>query len=165
MTTLQIKRHPDPVLKQVCTPLALYGHETQTLIGDLLETMYENKGVGLAAPQVGFPVRAFVVDVDWVRTGRRDNALVFVNPTLTYSTVKRKGREGCLSLPGVHEQVERTETVVVSARNARGIAFEAQYEGFLAVAIQHEFDHLNGVTMLQHLSPLTRKFALKSLQR
>lgn len=106
--------------------------------------MRRNEGIGLAAPQVGQSIRLFVVDLDYVETGRTAGGLVFINPTLTLGLERESREEGCLSLPGTFPLVERALTVHVRALNAEGKPFELQAHGLLARCIQHEYDHLDG---------------------
>ncbi len=164
MTSFAIRNYPDPVLKKVAEPVVRFDGAIQTFVGDLLQTMYKHRGVGLAAPQVGISKRVFVVDIWWTETHETNKALVFINPQLTLSETKQRGLEGCLSLPGVREHINGASELLVKAFDAEGRPFEMKAEGFLAVAIQHENDHLDGITMFDHMSPLERRYARKSLR-
>jgi peptide deformylase len=125
----------------------------QALVADMLETMYEAKGIGLAATQVDVHERVIVIDV----SESRDQPLVLVNPKLIWTSAERHvNEEGCLSVPGVYDGVERFDAVRVQAQDAQGHAREVHTEGLLAVCIQHEMDHLLGKVFVEYLSPLKR---------
>ena len=157
---LEVLRYPDPMLKRICDPVAAVNDDIRTLVADMLETMVARHGVGLAAPQVGRPLRLFVVGN---YGDRLDPPLVFINPRIYESRGTQRAREGCLSLPGVFEHVTRARKIRVAAQDVNGARFEMTAEDFLAVIIQHENDHLRGALMLDHLSPLVKKMAVKSL--
>lgn len=163
MATLNILRYPDPMLKRVCDPITNIDHDLRMFIADMGETMVAADGVGLAAPQVGRPLRLFLVDIWWKTAQQYDKTLVFINPKITAFAGIQRLQEGCLSLPGVVEHVSRAERIRVTAQNINGEPFELDAEEYLAVAIQHELDHLNGVLTLDRLSPLARKLAIKKL--
>lgn len=127
--------------------------------------MVEHQGIGLAAPQIGITQRFFVVDVWWPMSGTTDRALTFVNPVLKRSTDTQRREEGCLSLPGVHERVTRSASVQVEALGIDGKPFSMLVDGLLAVAIQHENDHLDGILALDRMEPLSRRMARKALTR
>jgi peptide deformylase len=162
--TLKIRKYGDPVLETPSEPVTEFGtDELKQLVNDMFETMYANKGVGLAAPQVGVSKRLTVIDPS---AGEDPNAkLVFVNPELVKLEGKQVGEEGCLSIPGFREDVKRAMRVKVRARNADGIEFETDYTELLARAIQHENDHLNGVLFLKHLSPLKRDMIRRKIRK
>ncbi len=163
MARLQIHRYPDPVLKRVCEPVKDIDDGLRTFIADMAETMVAAKGVGIAAPQVGRAQRFFIEDIWWNETGEYDKTLIFINPKITAFEGSQRAQEGCLSLPGIREHVTRAQKVRIAAQDINAQPFELEAEGFLAVAIQHELDHLNGVLMLDKLSPLARKMAAKRL--
>jgi peptide deformylase len=162
--TLRIRKYGDPVLETPSEPVTEFGtDELKQLVNDMFETMYANKGVGLAAPQVGVSKRLTVIDPS---AGEDPGAkLVFVNPELVKLEGKQVGEEGCLSIPGFREDVKRAMRVKVRARNADGIEFETDYTELLARAIQHENDHLNGVLFLKHLSPLKRDMIRRKIRK
>jgi peptide deformylase len=150
---LPILRWPDPRLSQPCAP-AVLDADLRSLAADMLETMYAAPGRGLAAPQVGRRVRMFVMDVAW-KTGEPE-PMVFVNPELELMGDRVTGPEGCLSIPGPVTEVERNDTVRVRWTDLEGEAREQVFEGFAAICIQHENDHLDGILTLDRLPPDVR---------
>lgn len=159
MTALRLRYFPDPVLTQVCKPIAAVTPEIQKLARDMIETMMLEKGIGLAAPQIGHSLRIFVVDVKWVQAPGDVNVMephVFINPVLTLSEDVRRGTEGCLSFPEENVNLERAYSVSVSALNIEGEPFTMTAEGLLSIAIQHENDHLDGKTFARFLGPMKK---------
>lgn len=161
---LKIRKYGDPVLETNCEPVAEFGtDELKQLVENMFETMYANKGVGLAAPQVGVSKRLAVIDPS---AGEDPAArLVFVNPELLKLDGKQVGEEGCLSIPGFREDVKRAAKVKVRAKNIDGEEFETECDELLARAIQHETDHLNGILFLKHLSPLKRDMIRRKIRK
>ncbi|MGE5177446.1 MAG: peptide deformylase [Hyphomicrobiales bacterium] len=157
-----MRYYGDPVLRKKAEPIAAVTEETAALIAGLFDTMYREKGVGLAAPQVGRSARVFVVDVedDAVRVKR-----AFVNPVITHREGTMVGEEGCLSIPGFREDVKRWARVTVEALDERGQPFTLEVEGLPARAIQHELDHLDGILFIDRLSPIRRKLLEARLKR
>ena len=151
------------MLKRVCEPVKEIDSALKTFIADMAETMVAKEGVGLAAPQVGRPQRFFLVDIWWQHTQEYDKTLIFINPKITAFEGTQRAAEGCLSLPGIYEHVTRAKKIRVTAQDINGTSFELDAEGFLAVAIQHEFDHLNGVLTLDRMGPLARRMAIKKI--
>jgi peptide deformylase len=151
MAIRTILRYPDPRLQQVAAPVERVDDSIRELVGDMAQTMYEAPGIGLAATQVDVHLRIIVIDL----SEKRDALQVFINPEILNTggevTVHE---EGCLSVPGIFENVERPGTITVRALNERGEAFSIEAEGLLAVCLQHEIDHLNGRVFVQHLSRL-----------
>jgi peptide deformylase len=142
--TLPILRYPDPRLHTVAKPVAAVDERIRSLIPRMLATMYEANGIGLAATQVDVHERLIVIDV----SETRDQPMVLINPVIEWASEdKRKGEEGCLSVPGIYDGVERSTAVRVRAQDG---------EGLLAVCIQHEMDHLVGKVFVEYLSPLKR---------
>lgn len=164
MMLLKIRKYGDPVLETRCEPVTEFGtDELKQLVENMFETMYANKGVGLAAPQVGELKRLTVVDPSG---GEDPNArLVFVNPELVKLEGKQVGEEGCLSIPGFREDVKRAMRVKVRAKSVEGVEFEIDLDELLARALQHEVDHLNGVVFLKHLSPLKRDMIRRKIRK
>lgn len=154
MTKLPIVTYPDPVLAQVAQPVAEITPEISQLITDMVQTMYEGDGVGLAAPQVGKSLRLITVD----ETGpkERKSLIVLLNPEFVERTGSKESEESCLSLPTFSCKVKRYEAVTVKGLNEKGEAVEIQAEGLLAVIFQHEIDHLDGKTLVDHASRLKR---------
>ncbi|MCG7628812.1 peptide deformylase [Epibacterium sp. MM17-32] len=157
MSLLPIVRWPDPRLATVCAPVQA-DEDLSTLIADMLETMYDAPGRGLAAPQVGVLKRLFVMDVDW-KTGAR-TPVVMVNPEILWrSQDVAPGEEGCLSIPGVLTEVIRPVQIRVRWQNTQGESLEGGFDGFAARCIQHEYDHLDGRVTFDHLSAADRDAA------
>ena len=156
---------PDPRLKQECAPITEITPEVRELAERMLEDMYAADGCGLAAPQVGELVQMVVIDVDWA--GGDKNPYVLINPRIVESSEEtRPFEEGCLSFPGITVEVERPVGVVVHAENLDGdtMRYEAS-DNLLAVCLQHEIDHLHGVTMVDHLPLLKRMSKLREVER
>ncbi len=150
---LPILRYPDPRLHTVARPIAAVDDRVRAIIPRMLATMYEANGIGLAATQVDIHERLIVIDV----SEERDQPLVLINPELEWaSEEKRKGEEGCLSVPGIYDGVERSTAVRVRALDGDGKSRVIEAEGLLAVCIQHEMDHLMGKVFVEYLSPLKR---------
>ncbi len=151
MAVLTILRYPDPRLHRVAEPVERVNDSIRQLIDDMAETMYLAPGIGLAATQVDRHIRVIVMDV----TEEKNDLRVFINPQLLASSDQRKTyEEGCLSVPGIYEEVERPESIVVKALDRDGKVFELEAQGLLAVCLQHEMDHLNGKVFVQYLSRL-----------
>jgi peptide deformylase len=150
---LPILRWPDPRLSQPCAP-AVLDDDLRQLAADMLATMYAAPGRGLAAPQVGRLVRMFVMDVAW-KTGE-PAPLVFVNPVVELFGERVAGPEGCLSIPGPVTEVERAAQVRVRWTDVQGAARDGLFDGFAAVCVQHEHDHLDGILTLDRLAPEAR---------
>ncbi len=165
MAILPILCYPDPKLLKVAKPVAAVDARLQALIADMLETMYEAKGIGLAATQVDVHERIIVIDI----SEERDQPLVLINPELTWrSEATHLNEEGCLSVPGIYDDVVRHDAVHVQALDAKGQSYRLEADGLLAVCIQHEMDHLLGKVFVEYLSPLKRnriKTKMQKLQR
>jgi len=153
MAKLDILRYPDPKLHTVASPILAIDARIRTLVADMLETMYDANGIGLAATQVDVHERLVVIDV----SENRDEPIVLINPTITWMGSERvKGEEGCLSVPGVYDGVERATAIKVTAQDVHGVSREIEAEGLLAVCVQHELDHLMGKVFVEYLSLLKR---------
>jgi peptide deformylase len=153
MTQLTILRYPDPRLHTVARPVAAVEARHSQLVSDMLETMYEASGIGLAATQVDVHERLIVIDV----SEKRDEPMVLINPEILWASEEtRLGEEGCLSVPGIYDGVERAISIKVQALNLDGQLQTHEAEGMLAVCIQHEMDHLSGKVFVEYLSPLKR---------
>lgn len=153
MALLPILQFPDARLHKVAKPVAAVDDRIKALLADMLETMYDAKGIGLAATQVDVHERVIVIDV----SEERDQPLVLINPEITWASPEREvGEEGCLSVPGIYDGVERASRIRVQALDGEGQSRSIEAEGLLAVCIQHEMDHLLGKVFVEYLSPLKR---------
>jgi len=155
---------PHPLLKQVSTSVDAVTDETRALMDDMLETMYAAPGIGLAAIQIGEPVRVIVMDL--AREGEEPAPQYFVNPKILWASEETAPyEEGCLSVPEIYDEVERPARVKIGYLNYKGEAVEEDAEGLYAVCIQHEMDHLNGVLFIDHLSRLKRDRAVAKVKK
>ena len=153
MAVLPILTYPDPRLHTVAKPVQAVDARVRDLITDMLETMYDANGIGLAATQVDVHERLVVIDV----SEQRNEPMVLINPEITWASEETQvGDEGCLSVPGIYDGVERSRSIRVRALDGAGQAREISAEGVLAVCIQHEMDHLLGKVFVEYLSPLKR---------
>ena len=153
MALLSILCYPDPRLHTVARPVRAVDARVAALVDDMLETMYDANGIGLAATQVDVHERVVVIDV----SEDRNAPLVLINPEITWaSPEKQVSDEGCLSVPGIYDGVERSSAVKVRALDRAGASRVVEAEGLLAVCIQHEMDHLLGKVFVEYLSPLKR---------
>jgi peptide deformylase len=156
--------YPDKRLREPGTDVETFDADLHQLIEDMAETMYAAPGVGLAAPQIGVSKRLFIVDVASDEDEPSD-LRVFINPEITSAEGETVFNEGCLSFPGVREDIERAEHITVRAVDQHGQPFELEAEGLLAIAIQHENDHLNGELMIDHLSVLRRRLVHRAMSK
>ncbi|MDE2196533.1 MAG: peptide deformylase [Gammaproteobacteria bacterium] len=161
MALLSILHFPDPRLRIQAKPLPAVTAETRRLVADMLETMYAAPGIGLAATQVGVDKRVIVVDV----SENQDQPRVYINPQILRRDGTERMQEGCLSVPGVFEEVERAEHIRVRALDRDGEPLEFDADGLLAVCIQHEIDHLDGKLFVDYLSELKRRRIRKQLEK
>ena len=161
MTKLAILEYPDPRLRTTAEAIAIVDDAVRQLADDMLETMYAAKGVGLAASQVDVHRRLLVLDV----SDTRDQPLVLINPEILAAEGRAPGEEGCLSLPGIYDKLERAERIKVRALDRNGMPFELEADGMLAVCIQHEMDHLDGKLFVDYLSELKRQLIRRRLQK
>ena len=162
MALLPILHYPDPRLHTVAVPVKEVTDEIRRLLDDMLETMYEAQGVGLAATQVNVHQRIVVIDV----SEKHDAPLVLINPEIVASNGEPVvGEEGCLSVPGIFDKVERAPKVTVQALGRDGQSYQLDADGLLAVCIQHEIDHLNGKVFVEHLSGLKQNRIKNKLKK
>lgn len=162
MARLNILEFPDPRLRTVAEPVEEVNDDIRQLCADMLETMYEAPGIGLAATQVNVHKRLLVCDV----SEDGSDPLVFINPEIQGSSEDLSSYdEGCLSVPGFFEEVERPSKVVVKALDEKGDAFEMQLEGLLATCVQHEIDHLEGKLFVDYISPMKRRRIRSKLEK
>lgn len=148
-----ILTYPNPVLKEHCQPVAAFGPELRGVLDKMLRTMYAGDGIGLAAPQVGILERLVVIDI----SPERREPFYFVNPQIISQSGTSTFEEGCLSIPDYRDTVKRSAEVTVQAQDADGKEFELSAAGLLAICIQHEFDHLDGILFTDRLSRLKRE--------
>lgn len=164
MAIREIKKYPDGVLKKKAEPVESVDEDLNRLIDDMVETMYAAPGIGLAAPQVGVSKRLIVVDVN-TAYGEEASLYVLINPEIVESEGEVKSEEGCLSLPGFTVSIDRAEKVTVKALDREGKEVSIPAEGLLAMALQHEIDHLEGTLILDRTSFLKREFFKKQLKK
>jgi len=170
---LKIFTYPAPVLKKKAVTVEKFDDELRELCKDMLYTMYKAPGIGLAAPQVGHSIRLFVMDIDYEREEiiKADeskeyaysefNPLILINPKIENKEGEILYEEGCLSVPGIYEEVKRAETIKVTYQDLNGQTHELEADGLLSICIQHENDHLDGYVFLERLSSLKRNFLTK----
>lgn len=161
MVPLEILEFPDPRLRTVAKPVTEVNEKIVEMADRMLETMYQAPGIGLAATQVNFHQRLLVADV----SDEQDQPLVLINPTIIASEGKIETNEGCLSVPGFYEPVDRYEKIQLEAIGRDGEPFTMEAEGLLAVCIQHEMDHLEGKLFVDYLSNTKRQLIRKKLQK
>lgn len=161
MAKLNILHFPDKRLRTKAIDITTVDDDIRLFIDDMYETMYEAPGIGLAATQVNFHKRLMVIDV----SEDKNEPLCFINPVITHKEGVEVMQEGCLSVPGFYEDVERAESITVKALNKQGEPFELTTDGLLAVCIQHEIDHLDGKLFVDYLSPLKRNRIRKKLKQ
>jgi len=155
MAILEIRKYPDEVLKKKSEPVTDINGELQKLIDNMLETMYKSNGIGLAAPQVGVAKRLIVIDTS-IRE-ENQSLIVLINPEIVSSNGEILSEEGCLSLPGFITRLKRKEEVFVKGLDRKGNSIEIEAEGLLGRALQHEIDHLEGILLIDRISPLKRE--------
>ncbi len=161
MALLEILHFPDPRLRKIATPISQVTDEIRQLADDMLETMYDAPGVGLAATQVNIQKRLVVIDT----SEDKSNPLVFINPEIIAEQGEREHQEGCLSVPEAYELVTRADTVTVKALNKEGEEFKLEADELLATCIQHEIDHLDGKLFVDYISNLKRQRIKKRLEK
>jgi peptide deformylase len=162
MAILNILRYPDPRLHKIAKPVTVFDDRLAQLVADMAETMYDAPGVGLAASQVDAHEQVVVIDI----TEEKNALVAYINPEIVWaSDDKQVYDEGCLSVPGIYDGVERPSKVKVRAFDVKGQPFEVEADGLLAVCIQHEMDHLKGKVFVEYLSPLKRNRIKAKLQK
>jgi peptide deformylase len=173
----EIRIWPDPALREVAKPVTEFGADVERLVRDLFDTLYTENGIGLAATQIAVPLRAIVVDLDPHGEAKDDEELradlaatgftqptAFVNPRIVASDGEIVYEEGCLSLPGINEEVKRKEHVVVEAQDPQGRPLRVEARGLFAVCLQHEIDHLDGKVFVDYVSKLKRDVARRKME-
>ena len=161
MALLDILHFPDPRLREVAKPVEQVDDSVKQLVDDMFETMYDAPGIGLAAIQVNVPMRVITVDI----SEDQDEPLALINPEITSKDGIEDMKEGCLSVPGVYEMVQRADKITVKFLNRDGESVEMEAEGLLAVCIQHEIDHLDGKLFVDYLSTLKRQRIRTKLEK
>ena len=169
MAIRRIFETPEPVLRQISKPVETFDADLKTLVDDMFETMYDAPGIGLAAVQVGVPIRLLVIDLQEPEEEGGEpvrDPKVFINPEiLWHSDSEVPYTEGCLSVPEQYAEVMRPDRIRARWQDEKGKSYEEEIEGLLAVCLQHEMDHLNGVLFIDHLSRLKRDMVLKKLAK
>jgi len=156
MALRPVLKFPDPRLRETAKPVTEVTDEIRDLAADMCEVMYDEPGIGLAAPQVGESIRLVVVDTEWTEEGVERNPLILLNPELSEPTGKVTWTEGCLSVPDFEAEVERAAEITLSATDLDGNPIEIRADGLQAVCFQHEIDHLEGTLFIDHISRLKR---------
>jgi peptide deformylase len=165
MALRPVLQFPDRRLKQASQPVERVTEEIRELARDMLEVMYDEPGIGLAAPQLGAPVRLVVVDVHWNEEGAERNPRVLVNPVIVEASGKITWNEGCLSVPDFQADVERAERVLLRATDLDGNPLEIEASGLEAVCFQHEIDHLDGILFIDRISRLKRSMYVRRREK
>ena len=161
MAILKLLHYPDQRLRKIATPVSEVDSNIQTLVDDMFETMYKAPGIGLAANQANIFKRVIVVDI----SENKNEPLCLINPEIFFQEGKVKMDEGCLSVPGIYEPVDRAERIAFKALDRDGNSYEKNAEGLLAVCIQHEVDHLEGKLFVDYLSEMKRQRIRKKLEK
>lgn len=161
MAIMEILEIPDTRLRTIAKRVEAFDADLCRLIEDMTETMYDAKGIGLAATQVDVHLRLMVLDV----SEAQDQPRVYINPEIIDSEGSETCEEGCLSVPGIYAEVSRAEKVRVTAQNPDGSSFEEDLDGMHAICVQHEIDHLDGKLFVDYLSPLKRRMVTKKLEK
>ena len=161
MARLEILEFPDPRLRTRARPVETFDDELRALVDDMLETMHEANGIGLAATQVNRHIRLLVLDV----SEEQNDPKVYINPRIVDEQGSQLCEEGCLSVPGIYANVQRAETIRVEAEDRHGVTFQEDASGIHAVCLQHEMDHLEGRLFVDYLSPLKRQMVKKKLAK
>jgi peptide deformylase len=163
MAIREIMKFPEPVLKKKASPVTAFDEDLQRLIDDMVSTMYAAPGVGLAAPQVGVSKRLAVIDIS--SREEQHPLIVLINPSILKSDGEIEFEEGCLSIPEYTAKVTRAEQLILSCTDREGKDVEIEAGGLLAIAIQHEIDHLDGLLFIDRISPIKREFFKKRYKK
>lgn len=156
-----ILKYPDPRLRRIARPVTEITDEIRERIAVMFEVMVEDRGIGLAAPQIGWDLRLFVMNT----TGNDEDNLALINPEITERSGRSKGEEGCLSLPKIFAKVERPSKIVVEAMSLEGEEIVVEADGLVGRCIQHELDHLEGILFIDRVSPASKRSLKRKLQR
>ena len=163
MAVRPIRMYGDPVLREMCQPVTEITPEIETLVVDLIDTMRDAQGIGLAAPQIGVPVRIFVIDLSATDAG--EEPLAFINPEILSADGEQNGDEGCLSFPDYFDKIVRCDRVTAEATGIDGHGFEVEGMGIMTRALLHETDHLNGVLFIDRMSKFRLRLAQGRLRK
>jgi len=166
MAVLDVLTFPAPVLRTKAEPVADEGFDADflKLINDMAETMYVSNGIGLAAPQIGVSKRIMVIDVDW--PDREDSTLyAFINPEIVKTEGETEYDEGCLSFPGLTVPVQRFEKLTLKAKDVKGNSFTLEADGLLAICVQHEMDHLDGITLIDRAQGADKDMLIAEMKK
>jgi len=166
MSVREILTYPDPALRVVAEPVQdVHSEEVRQLVQDLADSMYDAPGVGLAAPQIGVSLRLAVTDTRWREEDGVRDLKVWINPVISRRAGEVIYEEGCLSVPGIYKDIKRACEITLSWQDLEGNEHTADFEGFQAVALQHEFDHLDGKLFIDLLPPISQKLLKKRLHK
>ncbi len=165
MPLREIVKFPDPRLKEVAKPITDVDDDLRELARDMIDVMYDEPGIGLAAPQVGASVRMFVIDTEWNEEAGEKSPMVVLNPEISERAGSITWEEGCLSVPDYVANVDRDATITLRGMDLEGNAIEERTEGLRAVCIQHEVDHLDGVLFIDRISRLKRSLYVKKRKK
>jgi peptide deformylase len=165
MALREIVQFPDPRLKEVSKPISKVDEALRELARDMIDVMYDEPGIGLAAPQVGASIRMFVIDTEWNEEDGERNPMVVLNPEISDRVDKITWEEGCLSVPDYAANVERDAIITLRGKDLDGQPIEERAEGLRAVCIQHEVDHLDGVLFIDRISRLKRSLYVKKRKK
>ncbi len=165
MPLREVLQFPDPRLKRVSEPIATIDEEIRALARDMCDVMYDEPGIGLAAPQLGAAVRMFVIDTGWNDEGGERNPLTLINPEIVHRQGVITWEEGCLSVPDYTADVERAAEVTIKATDLDGAEIVEKAEGLRAVCLQHELDHLDGILFIDRISRLKRSLYVKKRKK
>ncbi|MFQ5455802.1 MAG: peptide deformylase [Nitrospirota bacterium] len=164
MAVLEIKEYPHPILAQKALCVKDFNHNLNKLINDMIETMFSNNGVGLAAPQVGYSLRIFTFSIN-KKDGGQEEVGVVINPEIISQKGEIREEEGCLSVPDYQEKIKRKSMIVVTGFDINGKRVTLEAEGLLARIFQHEIDHLNGILLIDRISRLKRDIFLRKMKK
>ena len=165
MALREVIQFPDPRLKGVSEPIGIVTDELRELARDMIEVMYDEPGIGLAAPQLGIPLRMFVIDTEWNDEDAERNPRVVINPEISEREGRITWEEGCLSVPDYTATVERDAQITLKGQDLDGNPIEQRAEGVRAVCIQHEIDHLDGILFIDRISRLKRSLYVKKRKK
>lgn len=154
----------DPVLRRETEAITDFGKPLKKIILGMIETMHDKEGIGLAAPQVGISKKLLVLDISEMEDEESDGPMAFINPEIVESSGQATVEEGCLSIPGVREDVTRPEFIRLHYQDEKGKDYTTDYEGWMARILQHEIDHINSVLFVDHISPLKQQMLIQTKQ-